>query len=195
MQSLMWKDRIILPVKVRAHLSCLPRSYLQSRNHLLPHLLGRHEITGHFGVNDPVLFLPADYDGLLTMGRAAHFLLLTLSGQGGVWVGCNHRRNWKSKNDTIIRQSKGSRFPHHKTWLNCIWDVSLKCIGWARIINKRVGRVAEKWNWTQWAPSRNCCVVSYLEGGGVCRSYSLPIPVESKLMFPKTHKKMIWLAY
>ena len=30
-----------------------------------------------------------------------------------------------------------------------------------------------------------------LEGGGVCRSYSLPIPVESKLTFPKTHKKMI----
>ena len=111
MHSLKWKDRIILPVKVGAHLSCLPRSYLQSRNHLLPHLLGGHEITGHFRVNDPVLFLPADYDGLLTMGRAAHFLLLTLSGQGGVWVGCNHRRNWKPKMTLLTQQSRVHGFP------------------------------------------------------------------------------------
>lgn len=67
--------------------------YLQSGNHLLSQLLDGHQIAGHFGVNDSVLLLPADYDRLLAMGRAAHFLLLTLSGQGGVWIGRNHRRN------------------------------------------------------------------------------------------------------
>lgn len=76
--------------------------YLQSGNHLLSHLLGGHKVTGHFGVNDPVLLLPAHDDGLLPVGRAAHLLLLALCGQGGVGVGRDHRRNWKAKRDTDL---------------------------------------------------------------------------------------------
>lgn len=92
MRPLRRKDRIILPMQLDSDpLSSM--FYLQSGDHLLSHLLGGHEITGHLRVDDPVLLLPADYDGLLAMGRAAHFFLLTLSGQGRVWIGRDHRRN------------------------------------------------------------------------------------------------------
>lgn len=67
--------------------------YLQSRNHLLSHLLGGHQVTGHFGVNDPVLLLPADDNGFLPVCCAAHLLLLTLSGQGSVGIRGYHSGN------------------------------------------------------------------------------------------------------
>lgn len=98
----MWKARLTAPMNLDSDPRCLSCFYLQSRNHLLSHLLGGHKVTGHFGVNDPVLLLPAHDDGLLPVGRAAHLLLLALRGQGSVRVGRDHRRNWKPKRGTDL---------------------------------------------------------------------------------------------
>lgn len=68
-------------------------SYLQGRDHFIPNFLGGNKVTGHFGVNDPIFLLPADYDGFLSMCSAAHLLLLALRCQGGVWVGSYHSWN------------------------------------------------------------------------------------------------------
>lgn len=74
---------------------------LQSRNHLLAHLLSGHQVAGHLGVDDAIFLLPADNDGFFPMRCAAHLFLLPLSGQGGVWIGRDHCRNWKPKGETV----------------------------------------------------------------------------------------------
>lgn len=131
------KDKLGLPIKPDS-VQLKSRTHLQGGNHLLPHLLGGHQITGHLRVDDPVFLLPADDDGLLAVGRAAHVLLLALSGQGRVGVGCHHRGNWKT---TGIAAGSASEVYDANTQLSQCWgQISLQ----RNLLEKLLGKNHEE---------------------------------------------------
>lgn len=69
-------------------------SYLQGGDHFIARLLDRNHIATGLRVDDALLLLPAHHDGLLSVGGAAHLLLLSLRGQCGVWVRRDHGGDW-----------------------------------------------------------------------------------------------------
>ena len=68
--------------------------YLQGGDDLVGHLLDGDHVAAGLRVDDALLLLPAHHDGLLTVCRAAHLLLLALRRQRGVGVRRDHGRDW-----------------------------------------------------------------------------------------------------
>ena len=68
--------------------------YLQGGDDLVGHLLDGDHVAAGLRVDDALLLLPAHHDGLLTVRRAAHLLLLALRRQRGVGVRRDHGRDW-----------------------------------------------------------------------------------------------------
>ena len=73
----------------------------QGGDDLVGHLLDGDHVAAGLRVDDALLLLPAHHDGLLAVRRAAHLLLLALSGQRGVGVRRDHGRDWGGENQTL----------------------------------------------------------------------------------------------